>query len=109
MKLLYLSLNLFFFSFQAEKSVIFEDLAVTNGSTYSTKSIELFNDPYEAVVGTHAIVVCTEWDEFVCLDYERIYKSMIKPAYIFDGRKILHHQKLQQIGFLVSTIGKRLN
>lgn len=33
----------------------------------------------------------------------------MKPAYIFDGRKILKHDELQQIGFHVQTIGKKLN
>lgn len=33
----------------------------------------------------------------------------MKPAYIFDGRKILDHDKLQKIGFHVQTIGKRLH
>lgn len=43
------------------------------------------------------------------MDYQRIYQSMMKPAYIFDGRKILDHDRLQEIGFHVQTIGKRLN
>lgn len=34
---------------------------------------------------------------------------MMKPAYIFDGRKLLNHEALQQIGFHVQTIGKKLN
>lgn len=42
------------------------------------------------------------------LDYKRIYINMMKPAYIFDGRKILDHDKLQKIGFIVQTIGKRI-
>ena len=42
----------------------------------------------------HAVVICTEWDEFVTLDYEKIYKNMAKPAFIFDGRKILDHENL---------------
>lgn len=41
------------------------------------------------------------------MDYQRIYQSMMKPAYIFDGRKILDHERLQQIGFHVQTIGKK--
>lgn len=45
---------------------------------------------------------------FQTLDYERIYDNMMKPAYIFDGRKILDHDKLQKIGFIVQTIGKKL-
>lgn len=43
------------------------------------------------------------------MNYERIYKSMVKPAYIFDGRKIVNHEELQGIGFHVITIGKKLN
>ena len=42
----------------------------------------------------HAVVVCTEWDEFVTLDYNRIYTNMTKPAFLFDGRKILDHDAL---------------
>lgn len=34
---------------------------------------------------------------------------MVKPAYIFDGRKILRHNELQDIGFHVQTIGKKLS
>lgn len=43
------------------------------------------------------------------LDYEKIYQNMMKPAYIFDGRKILNHDELVKIGFHVHTIGKRLS
>lgn len=32
----------------------------------------------------------------------------MKPAYIFDGRKILDHDALLKIGFHVHTIGKKL-
>lgn len=95
-----------------EKSQIIADLTsprVTDSPDDVKKSIEIFNDPYDAVVNTHAIVICTEWDEFVELDYNRIYKLMMKPAYIFDGRKILNHEELQEVGFHVITIGKKLN
>lgn len=33
---------------------------------------------------------------------------MKKPAYIFDGRKILDHDYLSRIGYEVYTIGKRI-
>ena len=41
------------------------------------------------------------------LDYERIHKKMLKPAFIFDGRRVLDglHNELQTIGFQVSTTG----
>lgn len=63
-------------------------------------------DPYAACDGAHALAVLTEWDQFKELDYERIYKSMAKPAFVFDGRNILDHDGLREIGFEVHAIGK---
>ena len=70
------------------------------------KLVTITKDPYEAVRGAHAMVVCTEWDEFTQLDYQRVYDVMEKPAFIFDGRLILDHQKLLEIGFQVEAVGK---
>ena len=55
---------------------------------------------------THAIVILTEWDEFAGYDWKKIYKKVFKPAFIFDGRNILNHNKLTSIGFDVFSIGK---
>lgn len=63
-------------------------------------------DPYKAADGSSAIALATEWDEFKDLDYKRIYDSMKKPAFIFDGRNILNHKELFDIGFNVYPIGK---
>ncbi|KAH9519864.1 hypothetical protein Btru_071102 [Bulinus truncatus] len=71
--------------------------------------VSICSDPYTAAEGSHALVLCTEWDEFQTLDYQRIYNKMLKPAFIFDGRLILNHQKLMEMGFKVETIGKRLS
>ena len=62
-----------------------------------------------AAAGAHAIAILTEWDEFKTLDYERIYETMTKPAFIFDGRNVLDHAKLRDIGFIVYAIGKPLD
>mmetsp|Transcript_25928 Transcript_25928/g.31963 ORF Transcript_25928/g.31963 Transcript_25928/m.31963 type:complete len:476 (-) Transcript_25928:240-1667(-) len=70
------------------------------------ESIITSPDAYSATEGSHAIAIMTEWDEFKTLDYEKIYKSMSKPAFIFDGRNILDHDKLRKIGFEVHAIGK---
>jgi len=63
-------------------------------------------DPYAAAKDAHAIAILTDWAQYVDLDYEAIYKSMVKPAFIFDGRNILDHKKLHSIGFNVYAIGK---
>ena len=63
-------------------------------------------DPYTAAQGAHAIAVLTEWPHFVKLDYQFIYDEMIHPSFIFDGRNILDHKKIHNIGFNVYPIGK---
>lgn len=60
----------------------------------------------EAAEGAHAIALLTEWDEFAALDYQKVYDIMSKPAFIFDGRNILPHKELREIGFEVYAIGK---
>ncbi len=63
-------------------------------------------DPYAAAAGAHAIAILTEWPSFTTLDYESIFASMAKPAFIFDGRNILDHSRLYEIGFNVYAIGQ---
>ena len=69
------------------------------------EAVTTCTDPYEACAGAHAMAVLTEWDEFKSYDYEKIYASMSKPAFIFDGRNILDHDALRKIGFEVHAIG----
>lgn len=40
------------------------------------------------------------------LDWSRIAQSMRKPKYVFDGRNMLDHGKLEALGFRVEAIGK---
>ena len=68
--------------------------------------IEFDEDPYAAADGAHAVAILTDWKEYNELDYQRIYDSMAKPAFIFDGRNMLDHQALFDIGFEVYSIGK---
>ncbi len=63
-------------------------------------------DPYEAAAGCHAIAVMTEWDLYRQLDYRRIFHSMEKPAFLFDGRNILDHRGCFDLGFNVFPLGK---
>jgi UDPglucose 6-dehydrogenase len=60
----------------------------------------------EACQGAHAVAVLTEWDEFKELDFQKIHDGMLKPAFLFDGRNILPHAKLREIGFRLFAIGK---
>ena len=53
---------------------------------FSAGNVAVSADPYAACEGSHAIAVMTEWDEFRGYNWDRIYSSMVKPAFVFDGR-----------------------
>ncbi|MHC4270102.1 MAG: nucleotide sugar dehydrogenase [Planctomycetota bacterium] len=71
----------------------------------SKGNIEYCSDPYVAADNAHAIAVLTEWDCYKTLDYKKILESMEKPAYIFDGRNVLPHKELFEMGFNVVPLG----
>ncbi|WP_353085188.1 UDP-glucose 6-dehydrogenase [Flavobacterium sp.] len=64
------------------------------------------DNAYEACKNAHAIAVLTEWDEFKEYDWQKIYDSMLKPAFVFDGRNVLNADELLKIGFEYQAIGK---
>ena len=68
--------------------------------------VSYVEDPFAAASGCHAIAILTEWDLYKTLDFHKIYSSMTKPAFLFDGRNILDHQTLFEIGFNVYPVGK---
>jgi len=68
--------------------------------------IRYVEDPLLAAEGCHAIALLTEWDLYRTLDFPKIFDSMAKPAFIFDGRNILDHHRCFDIGFNVYPVGK---
>ncbi len=88
------------------KQVLFDlDYLETRTKEANAKYVTSFDNPYEACKDAHAIAVLTEWDEFKEYDWQKIYDSMLKPAFVFDGRNLLDGQKLEAIGFKYQAIG----
>jgi UDPglucose 6-dehydrogenase len=93
------------------RAQMFEEFAYTLNVSEETvpgvdKMITTCSSAMEAATGAHAIALMTEWDEFTTYDYKQIYSVMSKPAFIFDGRNVLNHAALREIGFEVYAIGK---
>ena len=68
--------------------------------------LKVIGDPYRAAEEAHAIAIMTEWDQFKTLDYEKIYAQMLKPAFVFDGRRIIDKGALDRIGFKTYKLGE---
>ncbi|MEO1615564.1 MAG: UDP-glucose 6-dehydrogenase [Planctomycetota bacterium] len=59
----------------------------------------------QAANDAHAVAVLTEWDEFEQSDFDAVYRSMKKPAFVFDGRNKLKSLDLTSRGFEYHGIG----
>ena len=81
-----------------------ENAAILMSETTGKVSYE--DNPYKAVKDCHAIAILTDWSLYKELDYKKIFQAMAKPAFIFDGRNIIDHEKCYKIGFNVYPVGK---
>ena len=82
------------------------DYLNTRSSKENSNALTYCSDPYNACIDSHAVAVVTEWDEFITYDWKKIFKSVMKPAKVFDGRNILNVQELEKIGFKFYATGK---
>lgn len=90
--------------------VITDPKAISNAKKDLAKyegKVKFSEDPYEACRGAHAIAIVTGWDEYKNLDYKKIYDTMERPAFIFDGCNCLDVNVLYDIGFNVIPLGRR--
>jgi len=63
------------------------------------------HDQYDAVNGSDALVLLTEWDIYKQPDFERL-KSLLKGAVIFDGRNQYSPSEMKRNGFKYFSIGR---
>ena len=76
--------------FQVETKQIMTDLTsavVTDDPEKVRELVKIHEDPYTAASGAHALVICTEWDEFVVrenfiIDYHFIFEPLFCLSFI---------------------------
>ncbi|THH12855.1 hypothetical protein EW146_g7300 [Bondarzewia mesenterica] len=94
---------------QVEAAQIWMDLAEAIPDVPIEKikeQVTLASTALDASKNSEAVVIATEWKEFCEIDWEAVYNTMNKPAFVFDGRMILDADSLRKIGFKVTTIGR---
>ncbi|MCR4368888.1 MAG: UDP-glucose/GDP-mannose dehydrogenase family protein [archaeon] len=70
-----------------------------------TKGLEFEKDPYKAAKNADAIILATEWNEFLELDFARIGKEM-KSKILVDARNVYDKKTLMGLGFKHQGIGR---
>ncbi len=81
--------------------------AIENARSLLPEGIVFAGDVYSAVAGANAIILATEWREFIEADWNRIKKTMVKPYAIVDGRNALPAERLIDAGFKYSGVGRK--
>jgi UDPglucose 6-dehydrogenase len=68
-------------------------------------NINYAQSQYQALEGSDALLIATEWSEFRTPDFERIGQLLLSKV-IFDGRNLFEVAKLQQLGYQYISIGR---
>ncbi len=82
------------------------DYLNTRSPEENRRLVKVVNNPIEAAENAHAVAILTEWDEFKAYDWNNIYEKMLRPAFLFDGRRILDKENIEGIGFKYYKIGQ---
>lgn len=82
------------------------DYLGTRSPAENRRLLTVVNEPHQALTGAHAVAILTEWDEFKQYDWAQIKEAMKKPAFVFDGRKILDRKQLEGFGYQYYAIGE---
>lgn len=69
-------------------------------------SITFADSAYDAAEGADALVVLTDWEEFLALDFTRI-RSLLRQPILFDGRNLYDPELMQSLGFYYFSVGRR--
>src|SRR5215831_11313758 len=67
--------------------------------------VHFHEDPYQALRRGHAALVCTEWEAYKKLDWERAAKVMARKL-VIDGRNVYSPDKMKQLGFEYVSFGR---
>ncbi len=68
-------------------------------------SVEFCDSPYSAASGCDALLVCTEWDEFMTVDLEKLRSVMAHPT-VLDGRNLYDPEQMAKQGFVYKSVGR---
>jgi UDPglucose 6-dehydrogenase len=69
--------------------------------------ITYHHDPYDALRDAEAVLICTEWEEFRALDWERAGKLMARRL-VIDGRNLCSPAHMQELDFEYFSFGREL-
>ena len=83
----------------------YDPIVSASGLSHGLSGVLIETDPQRLADACDALVVITEWQEFLKLDYTLMSKLMVNPV-IIDGRNFLDKHTLENAGFRYIGIGR---
>lgn len=82
------------------------DPEATENAKKTFENIEYAKDAYSAAENADALLIITEWKEFLELDLEKL-KKIMRGKIIVDGRNIYKPEEMKKHGFKYLSIGRK--
>jgi len=83
----------------------YDPIVSASGLSHGLSGVLIETDPQRLADACDALVLVTEWQEFLKLDYGKMSKLMVNPV-IIDGRNFLDQTTVEQAGFRYIGIGR---
>jgi UDPglucose 6-dehydrogenase len=83
------------------------DPVATSKARAILPQVSYHDDPYEALRDAEAALVCTDWDAYRTLDWERAGKLMARRL-VIDGRNLYPVARMRELGFDYFSFGREL-
>lgn len=77
----------------------------TKKELYGMENIEYHSDLYQSTVGSHCIILFTEWEEFLNIDFLKLKSLVINPI-ILDLRNLYEPSFIKNHGFIYKGVGR---
>ena len=84
---------------------VYDPEAMPNTKQKLGDKVEYAKDPYAAIQGANALIICTEWPNFRTPDFH-LLKTNLKDQAVFDGRNLYEVDKMKSLGFRYFSIGR---
>ena len=84
---------------------VFDPVAMNECRRRLGDKVYYAKDIYDAVLGTDAMLLLTEWKQFRLPSWEVVRRAMTRPL-ILDGRNLYDPEEMRQTGFEYHSIGR---
>jgi UDPglucose 6-dehydrogenase len=83
----------------------FDPAAMERAQEVLNSTVEFAQDPYDVAVGSDALLILTEWDDFAVLDLARVRK-LLKYPIVIDGRNLYDPAVMAANGLTYHSVGR---